>query len=602
MNLFGQKSDVALKEYFLDAEFFLSKEFYPDALHDFLEIYKRGYQDNANVNYRIGICYLNILGQKDKSIEYLKKASLSVSPKYKESKLTETNAPIDVYLYLGNAYRVNNMLDKAFESYRKYKEVLPAEEKLMREYVDKQIEACQIAGEYMKEPLDVSFINLGTSINSNADESKAVVSGDGSTMAYMHRLPFYDAIYTSKFVNGKWTTPENITPQILSDGDQYVSCISFDGKTLLLTKEDEFNSNIYVSYLKNNRWTKSESLSSEINTKYWESHASLTKDGKTLYFSSNRKGGFGNMDIYVSNLDKNGNWGPARNLGKQINTAFNEETPFITEDGNTLYFSSQGFTNMGGYDVFVSHRLGDTAWTVPENMGYPISTTDDDLFYYPWNNGEAAYVSKIDSDGYGGTDIYMVKYNKIVKEEVTEKVEKIIVTAAIPKDTVKKAEIIQDTVKKVVVTPPVSIAIEVKTVLISPVLFDFNRTELTEKGKKELVTLTDLMKNYTNLKVVILGFADALGPDDYNLRLSEKRALEVLKYIVSKGIDASRLKAIGKGEVDFLAPNSNSDGTDNPEGRKLNRRVEFEISGVNKELLIIKRLDPIPKDNSNPVK
>ena len=617
--IFGQKRDIALKEYFLDAEFFLSEEYYPDALHDYIEIYKRGYQNNANINYKIGICYLNLLGQKEKSIEFLLKASLSASSKYKESKLTESYAPIDVFLYLGNSYRVNNMLDKAYDSYKKYKDLLPKDEKTLQEYADKQIEACKIAKEFMQKPLDVSFTNLGPQINSISDESKAVVSGDGSTLVYMHRLPFYDAIYCSKNKNGKWETPENITPQIMSDGDQYVSSVSYDGKMLLLSKENEFNSDIYVSYFANNRWTKSEPLNSEINTKYWESHASISKDGKTLYFTSNRKGGQGNMDIYSSTLKSDGKWGPAKNLGKQINTEFNEDTPFITEDGNTLYFSSQGNINMGGYDVFLSHRMSDTAWSVPENIGYPISTTDDDLFFYPWDNGRVAYISRIDSSGYGGTDIFKVEFHELIKEEITEQAEKPSPDTSLQKiKTVSEPnvspsiatsgaatiasnninpETVPDTIKKTPTTSVYAAPSKVKTVNISPVFFDFNKSQLNETGKQELDKLANLMKEYPDLKVLISGFADALGPDDYNLRLSEGRAVGTLKYLVAKGIDASRLKAIGKGETEFLAPNSNKDGSDNPEGRKLNRRVEFEITGINEKLLIIKRLDPIPGDN-----
>ncbi len=620
-SVFCQKKDVELKEYFLDAEFFLSKEFYPDALHDFMEIYKRGYQDNANINYKIGICYLNIVGQKDKSIEYLKKASLSVSLKYKESKLDENISPYDVFLYLGNAYRINNMLDKAVEAYNKFKELLPKDEITLLEYANKEIEACSIAKEFMRKPLNVSFVNLGHKINTNSDESRAVVSGDGSVLIYMHRLPFYDAVYFSKKVKDQWASPENITPEIMSDGDQYASSVSYDGKTLFLSKEEEFNSDIYVSYYINNRWTKSVPLNSEINTKYWESHASISKDGKSLYFTSNRKGGYGNMDIYVSKLISEGKWGPARNLGRQINTEFNEETPFITDNDSILYFSSQGFSNMGGYDVFVSHKLADTAWSVPENVGYPISTTDDDLFFYPWNNGKYGYMSRIDSGGYGGTDIYMIVFNVLIKEELAKKeenapVEKVklsdtagnisiapgtsIVAASQQTKTDKtetKAVSKPDTSAKSI-PPKIPIPeMHAKTYTISPIFFEFDRSQVSANGKVELNKLVSLMKEFADLNVVLKGFADALGPDDYNLRLSERRAIETLNYLESKGINATRLKAIGKGETDFLAPNTNQDGSDNPEGRKLNRRVEFEISGYNEDVLIIKRLDPVPKAN-----
>jgi outer membrane protein OmpA-like peptidoglycan-associated protein len=601
INVYGQKPDITLREYYIDAEFFLTKEFYADALHDFIEVYKRGYKDNANINYKIGICYLNLLGKKEKSIEYLEKASLNASSKYREGSLYEKKAPIDVYLYLGNAYRINNMLDKAITSYTKYKELLPKEEKSLHEYANSQIEACNIANEFMKNPVDVVFSNLGPDINSSEDDYKAVVSGDGSVLLWMHKLPFYDAVYFSIFVDGKWTKPENITPQIMSDGDQYVASVSNNGKNLFLTKENEYNSDIYVSYYVDNRWTKSEPLGSNINTKYWESHASISKDGKLLYFASNRKGGQGEMDIYVSKLTDDGKWGTATNLGSQINTYLNEDTPFITEDGKTLYFSSQGYTNMGGYDVFVSHLIGDSTWSLPENLGYPINTTDDDLFYYPWNNGQTAYMMRIDSGGIGGADICKVEFRTKIEEPIAAEIkpeeEDLITQESKEAKEELKTQIIIEKPDSAHV-PVVTSAAQVKIVNIMPIFFEFDKSILTEIGKQELDKLAILLNNYAELQVILFGYADALGPFDYNLRLSERRALQSLKYLVVKGIDTKRLKALGKGETDFIAPNTLQDGSDNPEGRKLNRRVEFRFSGIDENILIIRRLDPLPRDNS----
>ncbi len=324
-----------------------------DALYDYLEIYNNGYKDNANINYRIGICYLNIPGQKEKSIDYLLESLKNVSPKYKESSLKQTYAPVDAYLYLGNAYRVNNLLGKAIESYNKYKELAGSQGE--SKFADQQIQACNTAIRFMDNPVKVRFTNLGDSVNGESSNYKAVISGDGLTMAYMNELPFYHAVYISRYSQGEWTSPVNITPQIQSDGDQYVSSLSFDGNTLYLTREDAFNSDIYKSSFQNGKWSKSEPLpGQDINTKYWESHASISHDGKTLYFTSNRKGGFGEMDIYKTTLQGNSQWSQPVNLGNVINSVLNEDTPFITENDSVLYFSSQGHENMGGYDIFRS--------------------------------------------------------------------------------------------------------------------------------------------------------------------------------------------------------------------------------------------------------
>ena len=604
------ESEIALREYFIDAEFFLAQEYYIDALSDFLQVYKRGYQNNANVNYRIGICYLNIPGQKDKSIPYFEVAKQSISLKYKESSLKEKNAPIDVYLYLGNAYRVNNRLTEAIASYRRYKEMLPENEVNLHKYVDKQIEACNIASDFMSTPDELEFVNLGEPINSSNDDYKAVISGDGNTLLYMHRLPFYDAVYYSVKVDGQWSTPENITPQLMSDGNQYVTDVSYDGKTLLLTKEDEFNSDIYISHFEDNRWTVSRPLGSNINTKYWESHACLSKDGKILYFTSNRNGGVGEMDIYVSELTPEGTFGPAKNV-RELNTELNEDTPFITMDGKQLFFSSQGYVNMGGYDVFVSELGSDNKWSVPENMGYPISSTDDDLFYYPIDNNQVGLYSRIDKSGYGGMDIFEVEYPQIAEETPIETQPGEIIasadtigmeekeTATGSKVEVKKigTDTLQaqyDTSKTEIIKTEVKP--EVRTIEVQPVFFGFDKTALTDESKKELIKVFKILTTYPDVRVEIIGYADPLGPESYNLQLSERRARVVYNFIMEQGIEPERLEIQGKGETDFIAINTNADGTDSPEGRKYNRRAEFIFLKVDNNKLIIQRIDPVPPE------
>jgi outer membrane protein OmpA-like peptidoglycan-associated protein/tetratricopeptide (TPR) repeat protein len=618
------ESEIALREYFIDAEFFLTQEFYADALNDYLQVYKRGYKDNANVNYRIGICYLEIPGQKSKSIEYLEKASASASLKYKESSLNEKYAPIDVFLYLGNAYRVNNRLEDAIKAYKKYSELLPEDEENLHQYANKQIEACNIAMEFMSKPVGLEFKNIGGNINSSNEDYNAVVSGDGSTLVYMHKLPFYDAIYISKMKDGIWSRPDNITPQIMSDGNQYVTDISFDGKTIFLSVEDEFNSDIYISRYFDNRWSASEPIKSEINTKYWESHASISDDGNTLYFTSNRAGGIGNMDIYMATKDALGNFINVQNI-KELNTELNEDTPFVTSDEKTIYFSSQGYANMGGYDIFISKKGNDGNWTFPENIGYPISTTDDDLFYFPWDKGEEAYIARIFDEGFGATDIYQLIFpsetlqafaEKAADEEIipstagTEKSETIVPTQEDQSafiESQKDTTIIETASNEVSgksETEPIKVEqkiaevvkAETKSIEITPVFFEFDKSQITIAGKAELDKLVLLLNENINIHIELQGFADALGPDTYNLSLSERRAMAVMKYLISRGAAADRLKAIGKGETGFIASNTKPDGSDNPEGRKYNRRVEFEITGIDSNTLMIKRIDPVPKD------
>ncbi len=626
------EDNEAIKNVFADAEFFFASDDYVDALLEYQRLFKRGFKDNANINYKIGICYLNIAGEKNKAIEYLLNAIPYASKNYRESSLREKNAPFDTYLYLGNAYRVTDQLDSAINVYNKYIELTKNEEnlKLNHAFAKKQIENCKNAKTFMSNPLDLQVTNLGRPVNNNAANFRAVVSGDKSSMVYMNSLPFYDALYYSTLKDdGSWSTPTNITPQVQSDGDQYATDISYDGKILLLSREDAFDSDIFISYFEDGQWTKSTSIGSEINTKFWESHASLSKDGNTLYFASNRQGNKGEMDIYMSVKEKEGQWGPPILLSSNINTELNEDTPFITSDGTRLYFSSQGHTNIGGYDIFYVEKMDDGNWSKPVNVGYPINTTDDDLFYVPITN-TLGYMAKLEDDGFGREDIYKYsvlgeetvayqeKEEEIIPEETSdlvkeqqeiEPVDKIqeaqpqveqlveptkeaieekaeVTKEEVPtiEEKVTKEVVAQTTVKKEEVKteePSAKVAVieeipeEKIDVEVTPILFDFDKFSLTDEAKQKLNGIVKLLSDERSITLELIGFTDSKGSIDYNLSLSKKRANEVAKYISSKGISTNRLTVTAKGATAFIAINNAPDGSDSPEGRKYNRRVEI---------------------------
>ena len=412
--VYAQKDIV--KEDFYDAEFFLLEEEYEEALYSFQKVYKSGLQDNANINYRIGICYLNIPGQKEMAVPYLEKAVKNISDKYNEGSFAEVFAPADALLYLGNAYRINKELDKAIASYENYKNTSLKLSQIEIDFTNQQIESCKRAKEAIKNPAPIHKENLGRTYNTSLNNFSAVFSGEENTMAYMTAQKFYDAVYFVKKVNGEWTNPINITPQIESDGDQYVSSISNDGTKLFLVRIDNTDADILVSDFSMGRWNPSRSIGKVINTKYFESHASISPDGKTLYFTSNRTEGFGGMDIYSSNLTELGTWSEPVNLGNIINTPLNEETPFISGDGKTLYFSSQGHSTIGGYDVFTSEIQAKNTWSEPEPLPYPVNSTDDELFFFPDSQKKGGYITLYDTEGFGDGDLYYVRL--ISDEEV----------------------------------------------------------------------------------------------------------------------------------------------------------------------------------------
>ena len=403
------QDQTAMEDMFLEAEYFFMKEDYHDALINYLQLHDK-MPDHQNIDYRIGVCYLNIPGKKNLSVEYLEAASKNISARHKEGTLSQVSAPYEAFYELGKAYRINYMFDKAKDSFKKYLGTLLPDDRENVSFVNHEIAVCDLARELMSKPVSFTDENIGEIFNDEKANFNPLISADGKSFAFMVSLKFYDAVMFSKLINGKWTPPLNITPELQSDGDFYISCLSADGKQLFLARDDNFNSDIYVSSYNGSGWSKIVKLNKNINTKYWESHGFVSESGNRLIFASDRPGGFGGLDLYISNK-VNGEWGPAVNLGPEINTEFNEDRPFLINQGKTLFFSSQGHENIGGYDLFRSDLQSNGLWNKPANMGYPVNTPDDNLFFMPTGDGKTGYYSVYkESGGFGKEDIYKVTF------------------------------------------------------------------------------------------------------------------------------------------------------------------------------------------------
>ncbi len=397
---------VENKNNFYEAESWILFEAYKDALPIYLQLLK-SYPSNANFKYRIGQCYINTPGEKNKAIGYLEDAVKNINPKYKEGNFKEKGAPYDALYYLANAYRINNQLDQALNTYQEFRKNLDINI-YDTAVVNMQIQSCLNAKELMSKPLFIKLKNLGDLINESNSEFNPVISEKEDLIIYAKSEAFYDAILYSTKVNGQWSGPLNMNEILRVDRDLFPTSLSSDGKTLYLYSSADYDGIIYTSRFENGTWSPIIKLNDNINTKYWESHATVSHDDRKLYFTSNRKGTFGGLDIYISKRDSSGNWGTPENLGPVINTKYNEESPFLSKDDNTLFFSSRGHFNMGGYDIFYS-TLINGEWSVPLNAGYPLNSTDDDLFFNPVNNGYEAYYALDAPSGYGKEDIYRVE-------------------------------------------------------------------------------------------------------------------------------------------------------------------------------------------------
>jgi tetratricopeptide (TPR) repeat protein len=406
------------EELFSEGDFFYLAEEYEEALYFYRQLTDK-FPDNANFNFKVGMAYLQIPGQEHLAVPYMEKAIQQTTIKYKKRAFTESNAPHYACYYLGNAYRISNQLDKALDTYQEFMESKDFEGNYNLAIVEAEVKACERAKIIQDVPVNVHFTRLESPVNTESDNYAAILSGDCNTMVFITQMKFYDAIHLSRKVNGTWTDPELLNPQVGSDGDLYPVSLNLAGTELFMVKRTQNNDDIFISLLKDRTWTKAEPLNENINTRSNETHASISPDGNTLFFTSDRRGGYGKLDIYRSQRLPDNQWGPAINLGDVINTGSDEETPFITSDGTRLYFSSKGHFNMGGFDIFFSDLLENSTWNDPINIGFPLNTTGDDLFYFPVENGEKAYYAIRDKEEPFASDIY---YTQILERGASGKV------------------------------------------------------------------------------------------------------------------------------------------------------------------------------------
>ncbi len=649
--VFSQQKDQKLSEIFRDAEYYRLYEKYSEALPLYQKLIQEGH-DKAHINYRIGECYLEMSGAKERAIPFLEKATQNIDRKFREGSFKETEAPVYAIFHLGKAYQINNQLDKALKTYNKFLENIDKKNKdeFNMNFVEKQIQSCKNAKELIDDPSPVTFYNVGGNVNTLQANIRPVTNHNQTRLVYASKLKFYDGIFMSEKNDEEWDEPVNLTPQIKSDGNFLPGSLNKKGNKLILLKSGRYKGDLYLAeYDKEDKEWKEPDKLSNINTNNWETHGHLCNDGQTIYFTSNRKGGRGGLDIYVSHYDEaKQEWGTPENLGENINTPYNEETPFLTEDGKKLYFSSQGHYGMGGFDIFYAEKLDNGDWSEPVNIGYPINTTDDDLFYQPINNGKSGYMPRCREDGFGDYDIYRIDYTpedtiskvelkgiiypphgdkippeqvaikiqdtedsddrftseitdslsffvelipgeyKILIDDKEEKYQSIEKTISVGKDYKRKTYPISFNLR------PESLDIQ-DSLKVQNIYFRFNDYAIPDSSKAGLDNLIEAMKQYPDINLEITGHTDSIGNQEYNKRLSSKRAQSVITYLKKNGIPEDRMTLDAKGEDYPIAINTLQNGKDCPEGRQYNRRVEI-IPVSSENSYIIENTSKIPSE------
>ncbi len=400
---------------FVDADYFFFNENYYDALGLFTKL-SNSYPKIKDYTFKKGICYLE-LNNADQAIEAI------LNSKKKKKK------PEDYSYYLARAYALNYQFDSAITLFNEALNTSNVSSKLKKE-IPHLIEQCNNGKDILKNKLNVTTVNIGIPINSSNYEYSPVVNADESVLAFTYRGEksvggrqnkyvqpegngnYFEDVYVSYKKNGKWSSPELLAGEINTNRNEATVSISPDGQVLYIYRDTEFNSGdlFYVNKTANG-WSEMKELS--INSSSWEGSISVAPNGSFAIFSSDRPGGLGGRDLYITQKEANGVWGTPKNLGDRINTVYDDDAPFIHADGITFSFSSKGHNSIGGFDIFESRLINDSTFLEPRNLGFPINTTANDQFFFVSGKGNA-YYSSSQEGGKGLYDIYVVDASEIV--------------------------------------------------------------------------------------------------------------------------------------------------------------------------------------------
>lgn len=550
---------------------------------------------------------------------------------------------------IGKGYQYGLEFDKAIKFYNLYKRRLQAhpeylgEDKVDIEQVDRKIFECNNGKEFVANPRDYSIVNLGREINSEFDDYAPVVNENEDELVFTSRRREgnlnedvaddnkpYEDIFTSTKVDGEWSRAQNIGDKVNTPFNDSNLALSADGNTLFIYKDVNAGDIYVTTRQKDGTWSLPEPLPGDVNSNYRETSVSLSADGNSLYFASNRLGGLGGSDIYVATKNGVGEWAKVKNLGPNINTDRDEDSPFIDYDNTTLYYSSQGRKGMGGFDIFKSTLVNakKNEWTEAENLGYPMNTPEDDIYYVGSKDGERGYYSSVRDDGMGYSDIYIIttpkgtppteekelvplQYEVSVKDyDTKEPVEAKVKLQRVTDNTVsgfrteapgvyifavKSPEIDEYTLsvesdgyafqnftveirgasefeRSASITVLMK-KLEVGTVsILRNIYFDYGKATFKDASYSELNKLENMLKQNERVRIEIAGHTDNVSSAAFNMKLSLKRANAVKDFLVSKGIDTRRVTTVGYGEERPIASND-----DEKDGRELNRRVEFKV-------------------------
>lgn len=540
------------------------------------------------------------------------------------------------WVNLGKLELYDRNYDEAIKCFETYLELDKRESETELD-AKRGLKIARFRKEALTHPVPFNPKNLGAAVNSRDDEYLPSLTADGQTLVFTRRFPRKatttantkeeEDLYVSTLNNGQWSRAERMPEPVNSTDNEGAQCISQDGRIMFYTacnrNDGGGRCDLYMCVNKSGRWSKPRNLGSAVNSGAWEGQPTFSIDGRTLYFVSNRKGGHGGMDIWKTTFD-GGQWTAPENLGPEINTEFDEMSPFIHFDDHTLYFSSNRPEGMGGMDLFVAKRDDNGRWTQPTNLGYPINTEGDDNNLIVSADGRTAIFASQRDGGQGKMDLYSFELPVESRPTVAICFKGRVSNAKDGQPVASDIRIIDLTNGTTVANTssdgknglyivslpagkdyafhvtangflfhsqnveknnengneqwqPVTVDIALhpiesgERIALRNVFFETGRWEILPESEYELAKVVDLLTKNPTLKIELGGHTDNVGRPEANQRLSEQRAKAVYDYLINKGIPSNRLSYKGYGETQPVATN------DTDEGRRENRRTEIKV-------------------------
>jgi outer membrane protein OmpA-like peptidoglycan-associated protein len=629
---FGQNEKKALA----NAEKLLGYDEYKAAIPYLKEAV--GYNPNNSMSqFLLGRCLF---------LNYEKKEAL---PHFEKAYGLNKDVDPELSYYYAKSLHYTLKFDEAIVQYTRGMTKIPNKEPRYGEMA-REIEHCKYAKIMVAKPVKAKIVNVGPPVNTQYSEHSPVIDADETVLIYTTVRPdnvgckgdpacTLEDVYIADRAGKGWGNPRPIKEMNTTAMDASIA-LSPDGQEVFIYRNPPAGGDIFESHLEGKKWTDPKSVGEPVNSKNYETTVSISPDGKRMFFTSDREGGYGDTDIYMSEMvevtDGVAKWGTPKNLGPKINTPFADDSPFFHPDGVTLYYSSNGRTEcLGGYDIYETRLQPDGSWSDPVNLGYPINTPDNDIYFVLSADKKDGYYASAKEGGYGEKDIYKIEMPEeepavVVKEDTVKPVVVVnaltilkgVVTDAKTGEPLEGSITVIDNDKNQVVSKLNSNSasgrylvslpsgrnygitveregylfkslnvnipksegfqeiiqdvaldkIEIGVgIVLNNIFYDVDKATLRPESVAELERLHKLMVENPTLKIEIGGHTDSDGTDEHNQVLSQNRSQSVVDYLTKKGVKMERMVAKGYGEKTPVAPN------DTKENKQLNRRTELKI-------------------------